>query len=83
MRGALQGDLAHPRRYSYANPKVPEINEIVPLPPAKLPPWNGRLKWLEERQAELAPSTPSEALIERLAKDKGLDPGTGKPLIDS
>ena len=24
--------------YSYANPKVPEINDIVPLPPAKLPP---------------------------------------------
>ncbi|WP_036992883.1 SEL1-like repeat protein, partial [Metapseudomonas furukawaii] len=38
-------------RYSYASPKVPEINEIVPLPPAKLPPWDGKLQWLEERKA--------------------------------
>ncbi|WP_032685707.1 SEL1-like repeat protein, partial [Pseudomonas syringae] len=35
-------------RLSYANPKVPEINEIVPLPPAKLPAWDGKLKWVEE-----------------------------------
>ncbi|WP_147478305.1 DUF6396 domain-containing protein, partial [Pseudomonas viridiflava] len=25
--------------WSYANPTVPEINDIVPLPPAKLPAW--------------------------------------------
>ncbi|PBP63628.1 hypothetical protein CCL19_18770, partial [Pseudomonas syringae] len=31
--------------WSYANPSVPEINEIVPLPPAKLPAWDGKLKW--------------------------------------
>ncbi|MDN6860172.1 DUF6396 domain-containing protein [Pseudomonas sp. CAN2814] len=66
--------------YSYASPKVPEINEIVPLPPAKLPPWDGKLKWLEEREANIAPPKPSEALIEELAKAKGLDPATGKPL---
>ncbi|EPM43250.1 lipoprotein, partial [Pseudomonas syringae pv. actinidiae ICMP 19073] len=30
--------------WSYANPKIPEINEIVPLPPAKLPAWDGKLK---------------------------------------
>ncbi|MGE8334787.1 DUF6396 domain-containing protein, partial [Pseudomonas laurylsulfatiphila] len=35
--------------YSYASPKVPEINEIVPLPPAKLPAWDGKLQWLEAR----------------------------------
>ncbi|EPN37510.1 lipoprotein, partial [Pseudomonas syringae pv. actinidiae ICMP 19096] len=34
-------------RLSYANPKVPEINEIVPLPPAKLPAWDGKLKWVD------------------------------------
>ncbi|MBD9678382.1 sel1 repeat family protein [Pseudomonas sp. PDM18] len=66
--------------YSYASPKVPEINDIVPLPPAKLPPWDGKLKWLEERKANIPPQKPSEALIEQLAKAKGLDPTTGKPL---
>ncbi|WP_448680879.1 SEL1-like repeat protein [Pseudomonas nicosulfuronedens] len=69
--------------YSYASPKVPEINEIVPLPPAKLPPWDGKLKWLEEHEANIAPPKPSEALIEDLAKAKGLDPATGKPLPGS
>jgi TPR repeat protein len=69
--------------YSYASPKVPEINEIVPLPPAKLPPWDGKLKWLEEREANIPPLKPSEALIEQLAKAKGLDPATGKPLPGS
>ncbi|MEE1922773.1 DUF6396 domain-containing protein [Pseudomonas sp. 148P] len=66
--------------YSYANPKVPEINEIVPLPPAKLPPWDGKLQWLEERLANIPPPKPDESLIEKLAKEKGLDPATGKPL---
>ncbi|MDU4255667.1 sel1 repeat family protein, partial [Pseudomonas sp.] len=69
--------------YSYASPKVPEINEIVPLPPAKLPPWDGKLKWLEQREANIPPPKPSEALIEQLAKAKGLDPATGKPLPGS
>ncbi|MGH8417325.1 MAG: SEL1-like repeat protein, partial [Pseudomonas sp.] len=52
--------------YSYANPKVPEINDIVPLPPAKLPPWDGKLKWLEEREANIPPEKPSQELIQRL-----------------
>lgn len=69
--------------YSYASPKVPEINDIVPLPPAKLPPWDGKLKWLEEREANISPPKPGEALIEQLAKAKGLDPATGKPLPGS
>lgn len=66
--------------YSYANPKVPEINEIVPLPPAKLPPWNGKLQWLEDRLANVPPEKPRESLIRRLAADKLLDPITGRPL---
>ncbi|SFW89186.1 DUF6396 domain-containing protein, partial [Pseudomonas sp. NFACC10-1] len=41
--------------WSYANPSVPEINEIVPLPPAKLPAWDGKLKWVEEREANIPP----------------------------
>ncbi|KMY01337.1 lipoprotein [Pseudomonas syringae KCTC 12500] len=67
-------------RLSYADPKVPEINEIVPLPPAKLPAWDGKLKWVEEREANIPPPKPSEALIEQLAKAMVLDPKTGKPL---
>ncbi|RFD24809.1 hypothetical protein CER19_24855, partial [Pseudomonas sp. GL93] len=52
-----QEDLERAERYekigtvlsnaSYANPKVPEINEILPLPPAKLPAWDGKLQWVE------------------------------------
>ena len=66
--------------YSYASPSVPEINDIVPLPPAPLPAWDGKLKWLEERKANVPPTKPSEALIEQLAKDKQLNPATGRPL---
>ena len=70
-------------RYSYASPEVPEINEIVPLPPAKLPPWDGKLQWLESRLANIPPEKPSEALIRKLAKEKVLDPATGKPMPGS
>ncbi|MEX5685913.1 SEL1-like repeat protein [Pseudomonas silesiensis] len=69
--------------YSYANPTVPEINEILPLPPAQLPPWNGKLQWLEARLANVPPQKPNEALIHQLAEAKSLDPATGRPLPDS
>ncbi|CAN7493640.1 DUF6396 domain-containing protein [Aquipseudomonas alcaligenes] len=69
--------------YSYASPKVPEINEILPLPPAKLPPWDGKLQWLEERKANIPPPKPSEVLISQLARDKHLDPATGRPTPES
>jgi tetratricopeptide (TPR) repeat protein len=69
--------------YSYANPKVPEINEIVPLPPAELPAWDGKLQWLEERLANVPPEKPSEALIHQLARAKVLDPATGRPMPGS
>lgn len=69
--------------YSYANPKVPEINEILPLPPAKLPAWDGKLQWLEARLANVPPEKPSEALIQQLAKAKLLEPATGRPTPDS
>lgn len=65
--------------YSYADPKVPEINQILPLPPAKLPAWDGKLQWLEARLANVPPEQPSEALIRQLAKAKLLDPATGRP----
>lgn len=67
-------------RYSYQHPTVSELDEIVPLPPAKLPPWDGKIKWLKDYEANTAPPKPSEELIEKLAKAKGLDPKTGRPL---
>ncbi|EOG5375226.1 sel1 repeat family protein [Cronobacter turicensis] len=69
--------------YSYAHPKVPEINEIVPLPPAELPAWDGKLKWVESRKANVPSPKPGEALIAQLAKAKMLNPATGKPLPSS
>ncbi|MCW8275139.1 sel1 repeat family protein [Pseudomonas sp. PCH199] len=69
--------------YSYANPKVPEINEILPLPPAPLPVWDGKLQWLEQRLANIPPEKPSNALINQLAKAMVLDPATGKPMPGS
>ncbi|PBJ20522.1 Sel1 repeat protein [Pseudomonas sp. ACN8] len=69
--------------YSYADPKVPEINDILPLPPAKLPAWDGKLQWLEARLANVPPKKPSEALIHQLAKAKLLEPATGRAMPDS
>jgi hypothetical protein len=70
-------------RASYANPTVPEINEIVPLPPAKLPAWDGKLQWLEARRANVPPEKPSQALINQLSKAKLLDRATGRGLPGS
>ncbi|BBH13796.1 SEL1-like repeat protein [Chromobacterium haemolyticum] len=67
-------------RYSYLHPTVPELDQIVPLPPAKLPPWDGKIQWLKDHEANIAPPKPSEELMETLAKAKGLDPKTGRPL---
>lgn len=69
--------------YSYAAPSVPEINEILPLPPAKLPAWDGKLQWLEARLANIPPQKPSETLIHQLAKAKLLEPATGRATPDS
>jgi len=62
------------------NPKVPDIDQIVPLPPAKLPPWDGTFQWEKEQAAEVPPEKPSDELIKRLCLDMGLDPATGLPL---
>lgn len=67
--------------YSYLNPKVPEIDQIVPLPPAKLPPWDGKIQWLKDHEANIPPTQPSEELIARLAREKSLDPLNGMPLV--
>ena len=66
--------------YDYLNPKVPEIDEIVPLPPAKLPPWDGSFQWLKEHKANVSPPLPSEERINEMARAKNLDLETGRPL---
>lgn len=65
------------------NPKVPDIDKIVPLPPAKLPPWDGTFQWQKEQDAAVPPQKPSDDLIDQLAKAKNLDPATGLPLAAS
>jgi hypothetical protein len=62
------------------NPKVPDIDQIVPLPPAQLPEWDGTFQWQKEQDAAKPPQRPEEKLVERLARDKNLDPATGLPL---
>ena len=62
------------------HPKVPDIDQIVPLPPAKLPPWDGTFQWQKEQDAATPPQKPSEALVAKLAREKNLDPATGFPL---
>jgi uncharacterized protein len=62
------------------NPKVPDLDQIVPLPPAKLPPWDGTFQWQKQQDAAVPPQKPSDELVNRLAKEKKLDPSTGLPL---
>jgi len=87
---ALPSDPERSRRYrdillflrnnEGRNPKVPDIDKIVPLPPAKLPAWDGTFQWEKEQAAAVPPAKPSEDLIDRLAKAKHLNPATGLPL---
>ena len=71
-------------RYDYLQPKVPDLDEIVPLPPAKLPKWDGKIAFQRWYEGE-APPKPSEALMLKLANqaglrvDNGLDLETGLP----
>ncbi|HVW53317.1 MAG TPA: sel1 repeat family protein [Trinickia sp.] len=62
------------------NPKVPDIEKIVPLPPAQLPAWDGTFQWETVQAAAKPPEKPSDELVNRLAKEKHLDPATGLPL---
>ena len=58
-------------RYDYLQPKVPDLDEIVPLPPAKLPKWDGKIAFQRWYEGE-APPKPSEALMQKLANQAGL-----------
>ena len=68
----------------YLQPKVPDLDEIVPLPPAPLPKWDGKIAFQRWFEGE-APPKPDEALVRRLAwqaglnGDTGLDEKTGMP----
>ncbi|RKQ63137.1 hypothetical protein C8E02_0156 [Vogesella indigofera] len=66
-------------RYSYFHPTVDDIDDIVPLPPAKLPPWDGKIQWLKDWESNVPPPLPGEARIVEMARAKGLDPATGMP----
>ena len=60
----------------YLQPKVPDLDKIVPLPPAKLPPWDGKIefqRWYEGA----SPPKPSDERVQRLAEQAGLDWKTG------
>ena len=66
-------------RKDYLNPKVPDLDEIVPLPPAPLPAWDGKIafqRWYEGPP----PAKPSDELMQKLADKAGLDVKTGLPL---
>ena len=68
------------RRYEHLGAKVPDIDQIVPLPPAELPEWDETFEWKRKRDAAVPPSAPSEELIARMCEEKDLDPATGWPL---
>ena len=66
-------------RNEFLDPKVPDLDEIVPLPPAKLPAWDGKIafqRWFEGP----SPEKPSDELMKKLAEKAGLDWLTGLPL---
>ncbi|TCP96052.1 hypothetical protein EDC44_106119, partial [Cricetibacter osteomyelitidis] len=60
----------------YLQPTVPDLDDIVPLPPAPLPEWDGKIAFQRWYEGE-APPRPSEALMYHLARQAGLDPDTG------
>ena len=90
----LQEDLERSKRYKaiarylsdkdYLQPKVPDLDDIVPLPPAPLPKWDGKIAFQRWFEGE-APPKPDEALVRHLAwqaglnGDTGLDEKTGMP----
>ena len=66
-------------RYDYLQPKVPDLDDIVPLPPAKLPKWDGKIAFQRWYEGE-APPKPSEALMQKLANQAGLRVDNGLDL---
>ena len=85
----LQPDLERSYRYKiiedylyekdYLQPKVPDLDDIVPLPPAPLPEWDGKIAFQRWYEGE-APPKPSEALMQKLANQAGLRVDNGLDL---
>ncbi|WP_404822825.1 SEL1-like repeat protein [Burkholderia anthina] len=88
----VHADAERSRRYALVgkflrandgrNPKVLDIDKIVPLPPAKLPPWDGTFQWQKEQDAAVPPQKPTNEVVDQMAKAKHLDPATGLPLAN-
>ena len=87
----LKFDLERARRYDIINtylsdyefmsPTVPDLDDIVPLPPAPLPAWDGKIafqRWVEGDE----PPKPSDELLKKLADKAGVDVKTGLPLSE-
>ena len=67
-------------RHAHLKPElnVHDLDEIVPLPPAKLPNWDGKIA-IQRFEEGPAPAKPSDELVRKLAQQAGLDPNTGLP----
>ena len=64
--------------YEFMSPTVPDLDDIVPLPPAPLPEWDGKIafqRWVEGAE----PPKPSDELLKKLANKAGVDVKTGLP----
>ncbi len=59
------------------NPKVPDIDQIVPLPPAQLPEWDGTFQWQKEQDAAKPPQRPRRSLLSVLRVIRTLTPQQG------
>ena len=67
--------------YDFMSPTVPDLDDIVPLPPAPLPEWDGKIafqRWVEGAE----PPKPSDELLNKLADKAGVDVKTGLPLSE-
>ena len=67
--------------YEFMSPTVPDLDDIVPLPPAPLPEWDGKIafqRWVEGNE----PPKPSDELLKKLADKAGVDVKTGLPLSE-
>lgn len=67
-------------KFEHLGPEIPDIDNIVPLPPAKLPDWDGTFEWKRKRDSTPPPEKPSEELILEIARENNLDPETGLSL---
>ena len=67
--------------YDFMSPTVPDLDDIVPLPPAPLPEWDGKIafqRWVEGNE----PPKPSDELLKKLADKAGVDVKTRLPLSE-